>query len=73
MNWDRKTLAAIMAILLLVGCDTGAREVDYSPQRAYSADIDASRDHGPTSLKPGMLGSEEPVGAFPWDIGNSRQ
>ena len=73
MKRDRRTLAAIMSALLLTGCGTGAREVDYSPQRSYSADIDASRDHGPTSSKPGMLDSQEPVGAFPWEMGNSRQ
>ena len=73
MKLDRKALAAIIGTLLLVGCGTGAREVDYSPQRGYSADIDASLNHGPTSSKPGMLGSMEPVGAFPWDMGNSRQ
>lgn len=73
MNCDRKTLAAIIGVALLVGCAGGAREVDYSPQRNYTADIDASLHHGPTAAKPGMVGAEEPIGAFPWEIGGSRQ
>jgi len=73
MNCDRKTLAAIVGVVALVGCSTGAREVDYTPQRAFSADIDASLNHGPTSAKPGMVDSQEPIGAFPWDLGASRQ
>jgi hypothetical protein len=73
MSCDRKTLAAMIGVLALLGCSTGAREVDYSPQRAYSSDIDSSLNHGPTSSKPGMVDSEEPTGAFPWDIGSSRQ
>jgi hypothetical protein len=72
MNWDRTTLAAIIAALALVGCDSGAREVDYSPQRNFTADIDASLNHGPTSSKPGMVGAQEPIGALPWEIGGSR-
>jgi hypothetical protein len=57
----------------MAGCDSGARDVDYTPQRAYIADISASLDHGPTALKPGMTGPQEPIGAFPWQIGESRQ
>jgi hypothetical protein len=73
MNWERKVLAALAGALLLVGCDIGARQVDYSPQRAFTADIDASLHHGPTASKPGMLGTEEPMGALPWELGGSRQ
>ena len=73
MNWDRKTLAAIVGALLLVGCDSSPHEVDYTPQRAFSADIDASLNHGPTASKPGMVGTQEPIGALPWEIGGNRQ
>ena len=67
------TLPAIVGWLALAGCSFGAREVDQSPQRNYTADIDASLNHGPTSMRPGMAGLQEPLGAFPWELGNSRQ
>ena len=75
MKRRSSTLVAIAAALALGGCagDIGAREIDRSPQRDYSADINASLHHGPTASKPGMIGTEEPLGAFPWDIGGSRQ
>jgi len=64
---------AIIATLALGGCDIGGREVDQSPQRNYSADINAALNHGPTSSKPGMNTTGEPIGAMPWEMGNSRQ
>lgn len=62
------------ALLLLVaaslaGCAFGAREVEFPPERAYSADIAASLNHGPTAAEPGIVGSQEPLGALPWQIG----
>jgi tRNA G37 N-methylase TrmD len=73
MRWDLCTLAAIIGVLALGGCDTGAREVELSPQRNYSADINAALNHGPTTGKPGMVSTGEPLGAMPWEIGNSRE
>jgi hypothetical protein len=70
--WGRMLIVALGAAAL-AGCQNGAREVDYTPQRAISSDIDASLNHGPTASKPGMSSSEEPLGVFPWDIGQSRQ
>ena len=70
--WGRMFFVALAA-LALAGCEGGAREVDFTPQRAISSDINASLDHGPTAARPGMISSEEPQGAFPWDIGESRQ
>ena len=66
-------LAALIAAVTLGGCNWGAREVDLSPQRNYSADINAALNHGPTSGKPGMTTTGEPLGALPWEIGSSRQ
>jgi hypothetical protein len=68
----RLLLVALWAAAL-AGCDSGAREVDYNPQRAISSDIDASLNHGPVASKPGMNSSEEPQGAFPWNLNESRQ
>jgi hypothetical protein len=68
-----RLLFAALLMAALAGCDIGAREVDYNPQRAISSDIDASLNHGPTASKPGMTTSEEPEGAFPWDLNQSRQ
>ena len=65
MAWRKLLLLAPIATSL-AACDIGAREVDYTPQRAYSADIDAALDHGPTAAHPGMLAREEPIGAMPW-------
>jgi len=70
--WGRLLFIALCAGAL-AGCDGGGREVDFTPQRAISSDIDASLNHGPTASSPGMSTSEEPQGAFPWDIGQSRQ
>jgi hypothetical protein len=63
------TLVTIMAAAL-AGCDTGARQVEYQPQRAVSADIAASLDRGPTASQPGITGAQEPLGALPWQIGS---
>jgi hypothetical protein len=73
MGWWGRMLIVALGAAALAGCDNGAREVDFTPQRAISSDIDASLNHGPTASKPGMSSSEEPQGAFPWDIGQSRQ
>ena len=67
MTWRIPVLLAVMA-MTLAACDTGARDVDYSPQRAYSADIDAALNHGPTASHPGIVAREEPIGAIPWRI-----
>jgi len=65
MAWRVPVLLAATAIVL-AACSGGAREVDYSPQRGYSADINAALNHGPTAAQPGMLAREEPIGAIPW-------
>lgn len=62
-----------LAALALAGCDSGARQVDYSQQRGISSDISNSLDRGPTAAQPGVTGAQEPLGALPWDISNSRQ
>jgi hypothetical protein len=61
------------ALALLAGCSSGAREVDYPPERGISADIAASRYAGPTSLYPGMVESGEPLGLLPWQLGERHQ
>jgi hypothetical protein len=75
MTLDRRMVVPMMAALVVAvaGCDAGigARAVDYSPQRGYSEDISSSLNRGPTSTKPGMVGTQEPIGAMPWDINQS--
>jgi hypothetical protein len=73
MRFDGRMIAAGLAALLLAGCSQGARQVDYSPQRAFSSDIANSLNRGPTAAKPGMQGAQEPLGALPWQIPDSRQ
>ena len=65
MNWQGSVLIAMVAAAL-AGCSVGARDIDYSPQRAYSADIDAALNHGPTAAQPGQVAREEPIGAIPY-------
>ncbi|HUH84614.1 MAG TPA: hypothetical protein VLX85_08375, partial [Stellaceae bacterium] len=56
------------ALFLLAGCAGDARDVDYTTQRAISADIDASRFQGATNSFPGWSGHDEPVGAYSWQF-----
>lgn len=65
-------ILAPAVLALLAGC-SGARDVDYSPARAIAADIDATHFRGATSLYPGMDARDEPLGAFPWQLGERRQ
>ena len=58
---------AVAGAFALAGCG-GAPDSEYSQQRGISSDISASLSHGPTSGKPGMMGSGEPLGAMPWQI-----
>jgi hypothetical protein len=68
MRFFATALPALAVALALCGCGTNAHDVDYSQQRGISSDISSSLDHGPTAGHPGMMGSEEPIGAFPWTI-----
>lgn len=66
----RTWLLLALAATTLGGCsEIAARDVDYSPQRAFSADIAASLDKGPTASHPGINGRNAPIGALPWEIG----
>lgn len=56
----------IGATAALTACAAG--DIDYSQQSAISQDIDASFDHGPTSLNPGENPRDEPDGAYAWRI-----
>ena len=74
MTIDGKLFAVLMGALALAGCggDGGTVGMAENPsQRGINADISASLDHGPTASRPGMIGSEEPIGVMPWQI-NSR-
>jgi hypothetical protein len=73
MRFDRVEVIVLLGGLALAGCGTGAREVDYTPQRGISSDISSSLDHGPTATSPGMMGAQEPLGAKPWQIPASPQ
>jgi hypothetical protein len=67
MRWIMPALAGLVAIGL-AGCEnSGARDTEYSQQRAISGDISASFDHGSTSKEPGKpVGQKYPLGAAPW-------
>jgi hypothetical protein len=60
-----RSIAALAVLAVLGGC---ARDIDYPPDRGISADIDASRYSGASSLYPGMSERSEPLGVFPWQI-----
>ena len=65
------TRGVVLAVLAGVTGALAGRagpDIDYSPSRAISADIDAVHDTGPTSLYPGEAPRDEPNGAFPWRI-----
>ncbi len=62
------------ALLLLVaaslaGCAFGAREVEFPPERGYSADIAASLNHGPTAAGLASSAARSRSARFPWQIG----
>jgi hypothetical protein len=63
-----RALAATIALLLLAGCASDARDVDYTAQRAISADIDASYFRGATNTFPGLSSHDEPIGAYSWQL-----
>lgn len=71
MSWQANLLLAVM-MAALAGCDIGAREVDFTPQRNISADIAAALDRGPTASHPGIAAREEPIGAIPWQSHDRR-
>jgi hypothetical protein len=66
-------LLPIAAAVLIVGCNGGAREVDYSQERGISADIDATYQTGPQLLKHGQIEHSEPYDAFPWRLDERHQ
>lgn len=61
-------LNATAALLVGLGVSACAGSDSYSPARAVTADIAASRWSGPTSLYPGqsLPSRDEPNGATPW-------
>jgi len=63
-----RALAATIAFLVLAGCTGDARDVDYTTQRAISADIDASHFRGATNTFPGLSSHDEPIGAYSWQL-----
>ena len=69
MRRETSALVALMAACAVCGCGLAASDVDFNPQRGISTDISASLYHGPTASYPGMVGREEPLGAFPWELG----
>lgn len=69
MRREMSAAVAILAACAVCGCGIGASDVDYNAQRGISTDIAASLYHGPTAAYPGMIGSQEPIGALPWEIG----
>lgn len=65
MRGTANILVAI-GVALIAGCAGGARDVDYSRDRAISADIDASLSTTSPLLKHGQIEHDEPYGAIPW-------
>jgi hypothetical protein len=63
------SIAALAVLTVLAGC---APDIDYPPDRGISADINASRYGGASSLYPGMSERSEPFGVFPWQMGDDR-
>ena len=63
----------VLALLLVAGCANGARDVDYTPDRGISADIDATHARGSTDINPGVTETGEPLGAIPWQIDERHQ
>jgi len=63
-------LSPLVMLALLAGCAGGATDVEYTPQRSISADIDASHLRGSTGNYPGIGGRTESVDVIPWRLGD---
>jgi hypothetical protein len=60
-----------VAALTLQACGSGARDIEYSQNRAISGDIGATFNKGPSSTSPGIQQRDEPLGAIPWQMNES--
>jgi hypothetical protein len=63
----------IVGMLIAIGGCDGARDVDYSPSRGISADIDATYETGATALMRGRTTQSEPYGSMPWQLDERHQ
>jgi len=64
----RGIIVAVIAAAALGGCSIGARDIDYSRDRAISQDIDASHQTSSPLLKHGQIQHDEPRGSLPWEL-----
>ena len=67
-----RILGCVLA-LTAFGCTTGARDVDYPPSRAISADVAASHATGAIGSRPGRALRDEPYDAYPWVLDERHQ
>jgi hypothetical protein len=72
MGRQGSVLAAIVTAIV-AGCTLGARDIDYSPQRAISDDIYATHQTSPRLLQHGQIEHDEPADAFPWELDSRHQ
>jgi hypothetical protein len=69
----RGSFLAVIGVTVIAGCATGAGDVDKSPERGISADIDASHQTSPQLLQRGQIEHDEPGDAFPWQFDERHQ
>jgi hypothetical protein len=69
----RGGLLSLVAAVLVAGCAGGASDVDYTPERGISADIEATHESNPQLLKHGQIEHDEPYDAFPWRLDQRHQ
>ncbi len=67
-----RSIAVLVAVCVLL--PTAACEnPDYpSLSRRISDDIDVTQNVGPTAGRPGMTRGGEPLGVYPWNMGERR-
>ena len=66
--WPARPLVLAGMAILLAAC----ADVDVSPERAISSDIDAVHDTGSGSTEPGIVDRREPFGSLPWELDERR-
>ena len=68
-----EALLTTLLVAMLAGCGIGARDINYSRDRAISDDIAATYQIGPNGNYPGRARQNQPLGAFPWQLDERHQ